>query len=219
MELYEDLVQASSTEMDSATPTLSPPEQSHITISSGDPDATGSPSPDPDITTSPSLAFKGDLIILPNPEARIGPIRASIEDPTQHTLHLFAGASLSRHRSHKGPSTPSVPAGAVVFWKPWPCTDPLEPWHSRAFQILACRNSAQAELYAVVAALETATLLAHLMPDLRRVTVYSDCQAVMNALASGEVGEHVTTLDPLVRRAYEACDSLWDDRNVRVAVC
>ncbi|KAK1691549.1 hypothetical protein BDP55DRAFT_647390 [Colletotrichum godetiae] len=56
------------------------------------------------------------------------------------------------------------------------------------------------------------------MPDLRRVTVFSDCQAVMNALAAGE-GDHFTTLDPLVKRAFEACDSLWDDRNARVAVC
>ncbi|KXH60364.1 hypothetical protein CSAL01_05745 [Colletotrichum salicis] len=169
MELHEDVVQASSsTEMDSATPTLSPPEQSQITISPDDPDATNSPSPDTNITSSPSLTFKGDLIILPNPEARIGTIRASTEDPTQHTLHLFADASFPRHRSHKGPSTPSIPGGAAVFWKPWPCTDPLDPWHSRAFQILACHNSAQAELYAVIAALETAMLLAHLMPDLRR---------------------------------------------------
>ncbi|EXF78404.1 hypothetical protein CFIO01_11702 [Colletotrichum fioriniae PJ7] len=210
MELHEDTVQSSSsTEMESRTLTPSPPQQNH---------ATDSPSPDRDTTASSCRTFKGDLIILPNPQARISPIRASLRDPSQHALHLFADASFPGHNRHKGPSKPSAPAGAAVFWKPWPCTDPVDPWHCRAFQILACRNFQQAELYAVVAALETATLLAHLMPDLRRVTIFSDCQDVMNTLATAE-GSHPSALDPLVKRAFEACGSLRDKRNIRVAVC
>ncbi|KAJ0301750.1 hypothetical protein COL516b_007727 [Colletotrichum fioriniae] len=206
MELHKDTFQSSSsTEIESRTLTPSPLEQNH---------ATNSPSPDRDTTASSSRTFKGDLVILPNPQARISPIRASLRDPSQHTLHLFTDASFPA----TGPSTPSLPAGAAVFWKPWPCIDPIDPWHSRAFQILACRNSHQAELYAVVAALETATLLSRLMPELKRVTIFSDCQAVMQTLAVAE-GGHTTTSDPLVRRAFEACDLLWNDGNIRVAVC
>ncbi|KXH53024.1 hypothetical protein CSIM01_10962 [Colletotrichum simmondsii] len=199
--------------MESPTLTPNPSEQNHVTISTGNNDA--SPSTSRHITTPPSLTFKGDLIILPHPLARISPTCASVADPTQHTLHLFADASFP---GHKGPSKPSAPAGAAVFWKPWPCADPTDPWHARAFQILACRNSNQAELYAVVAALETATLLAHLMPDLRWVTVFSDCQDVMNTLAAAE-GSYSSALDPLVKRAFEACGSMLDKRNIRVAVC
>ncbi|KAK1729646.1 hypothetical protein CaCOL14_006619 [Colletotrichum acutatum] len=204
--------------MESPTLIPNPSEQNHVTISTGATDATDSPEPSRHITNTPSLTFKGDLIILPNAQARISPTCASIADPSQHTLHLFADASFPGHDWHKGPSKPSAPAGAAVFWKPWPCTDPVDPWHSRAFQILACHNSRQAELYAVVAALETATLLAHLMPDLRRVTIFSDCQGVMNTLAAAE-GSYPSALDPLVKRAFEACGSLRDKRNIRVAVC
>ncbi|KAG7051089.1 putative Reverse transcriptase [Colletotrichum scovillei] len=202
--------------MESPTLTPNPPEQNHVTISTGNNDAY--PSTSRHNTTPPSLTFKGDLIILPHAFARISPTCASIADPTQHTLHLFADASFPGHNRHNVPSKPSAPAGAAVFWKPWPCTDPADPWHARAFQVLACRTSTQAELYAVVAALETATLLAHLMPDLRRVTVFSDCQDVMNTLAAAE-GSYPGALDPLVQRAFEACGSLRDKRDIRVAVC
>ncbi|KAI3555155.1 hypothetical protein CABS03_04424 [Colletotrichum abscissum] len=206
MEVHENIAQPSSSiGMESPTLAPNPPVQDHTTTSTG-------------TTASPSLTFKGDLIILPNPLARISPTCASIADPSQHTLHLFADASFPGHNWHKGPSTPSAPAGAAVFWKPWPCIDPADLWHSRAFQILACHNPRQAELFAVVAALETATLLAHLMPDLRWVTVFSDCQDVMNTLAAAE-GSYPSALDRLVKRAFEACGSLRDERDIRVAVC
>ncbi|KAK1481548.1 hypothetical protein CCUS01_16007 [Colletotrichum cuscutae] len=206
MEVHENIAQPSSSiGLESPTLTPNPPVQDHTATSTG-------------TTASPSLTFKGDLIILPNPLARISPTCASIADPSQHTLRLFADASFPGHNWHKGPSTPSAPAGAAVFWKPWPCIDPADPWHSRAFQILACHNPCQAELFAVVAALETATLLAHLMPDLRWVTVFSDCQDVMNTLAAAE-GSYPSALDPLVKRAFEACGSLRDERDIRVAVC
>ncbi|KAK2003628.1 hypothetical protein LX36DRAFT_706898 [Colletotrichum falcatum] len=111
--------------------------------------------------------FRGDLIILPRAEACILPTTASDGPPSPSSLDIFTDASFPLTKG----SRPSVPAGVAVFWKPWPGLPARDPWHSRAFQVLACRGHGQAELFAVATGLETAALLAHLMPQLRRVTV------------------------------------------------
>ncbi|KAK2031864.1 hypothetical protein LX32DRAFT_650438 [Colletotrichum zoysiae] len=160
--------------------------------------------------------FQGDLLIPPHEEACILPTIASDGPPSPSNLDLFTDASfpvsMGREISLK-PSSPSRPAGAAVFWKPWPGLPLRDLWHSRAFQILACRGSSDAELFAVVVGLETAALLAHLMPELRRVTVFTDCQESICRLMAAAA--HAS--DPLVERAVAASAELAA-RGVRALV-
>ncbi|KAK1984799.1 hypothetical protein LZ30DRAFT_747649 [Colletotrichum cereale] len=142
--------------------------------------------------------FRGDLFILPRGEACILPTIASDGPPSPSNLDLFTDASFPMIMNCEGPSRPSQPASAA---------------HSRAFQILACRNWLEAELFAVVTGLETAALLSHLMPDLRRVTVFTDCQGSIRALVAA--AENAS--DPLVKRAVAASVKL-DARGVRAVV-
>ncbi|KAK1580518.1 uncharacterized protein LY79DRAFT_302607 [Colletotrichum navitas] len=157
--------------------------------------------------------FQGDLFILPHMEACILPTIASNGPPSPFNIDLFTDASFSIAKGCQGPSKPSQPAGAAVFWKPWPGLLVRDPWHSRAFQVLACRGSREAELFAVVTGLETAALLAHLMPELRRVTVFTDCQDSIHTLMAAAA----KASDPLVKRAVAASVELVA-RGVRVLV-
>ncbi|KAK2012962.1 hypothetical protein LZ32DRAFT_605030 [Colletotrichum eremochloae] len=159
------------------------------------------------------LDFQGDLLILPHMEARILSTIASDGPPSPSKLDLFTDASFPMIKGCEGPSKPSQPAGVAVFWKPWPGLLAQDPWHSRAFQVLACQNFGEAELFAVVVGLETAALLAHLMPQLRRVTVFTDCQESIQTL----IAAAANASDPLVERAVAASAKLVA-RGVRALV-
>ncbi|GJC95072.1 putative reverse transcriptase [Colletotrichum higginsianum] len=169
--------------------------------------------PMPDTTELPAAPdaagprFQGDLLIFPRAEARILPTTASDGPPTPFILNLFADASFPMTKHHRGPSTPSQPAGAAVLWKPWPGLAGHDLWHSRAFQVLACRDFCEAEVFAVVAALETAALLSHLMPELRQVTVFTDCKdAIRKLIAAAE-----NASDTLPPRTDKKQVSIWRD--------
>ncbi|KAK6209594.1 hypothetical protein QIS74_11178 [Colletotrichum tabaci] len=194
--------------MESITLAADDEHQSHL-LATHMPDTT-------ELPAAPDAAgpkFQGDLLIFPPAEARILPTAASDGPPTPFILNLFTDASFPMTKHHRGPSTPSQPAGAAVLWKPWPGLAGHDPWHSRAFQVLACRDFCEAEVFAVVAALETAALLSHLMPELRQVTVFTDCKdAIRKLIAAAENGS-----DTLVKRAVAASLAL-DAKGVRAFV-
>ncbi|KZL80760.1 hypothetical protein CI238_09186 [Colletotrichum incanum] len=138
---------------------------------------------------------------------------ASAGPPSPFILNLFTDASFRMLKHYKSPSKLSQSAGAAVFWKPWPGLVGQNPWHSRAFQVLTYRDFHEAELFAVVAGLETAALLSHLMSELKRVTIFIDCKDSIRRLTAA--AENAS--DPLIKRAVAASFEL-DAKGIRVLV-
>nr|XP_036586642.1 uncharacterized protein CTRU02_03230 [Colletotrichum truncatum]KAF6797199.1 hypothetical protein CTRU02_03230 [Colletotrichum truncatum] len=169
------------------------------------------------VDVSAPFRFQGDLLIFPRNEAWKLPWIVSCEPPSKHNLNFFTDASYPSDNSWgqgqaKNISTPENPAGVAVVWKPWPGLE-YNHWHQRTYQILNCPGFRSAELNAVVLGLETATILSRLLPELKNVTLFTDCKYAIRKLMEAE---HSCN-EPLIKRAVAASAEL-DARGVRVQV-